>query len=229
MNTNANRKITEALELDNLKNRFYIGTVVIDGKPIAVNGMARAIETGELQQLFQECADQLYDGNIYEVYNRMSKNLSNWRTVMNKRGYTSSSNSNDWVYYDLLRKFVDDNAAEHRTTGHKTVVSNKTMWQLTVEEIDAIDDLATITSIYNVMASKKSKYPDLVKDNAQFNEAYKFVSEKKSKLLAAAKVDKKNAEEHLSQELIEKINAGGKVTLSVKQAAELMELLKSYK
>ena len=96
---------------------------------------------------------------------------------------------------------------------------------MTIEEIDAIDDVETLRKIKNCMASHKSKDlagiadEDLTDGDRTFLEVYEYTSKKLKDLKAS------RATVQVSEDLLAKLESGKAATLSKAQVAELLKIL----
>lgn len=215
-------KVITELTWEALRNNYRIGTVKIGGKNIEVNELNEAIEDGTLDATMQKCADELHEGDLYSALLAFSRNLSSKATNMKKSTYSTTTKV-DKIMYELLRDYTDKKMAEVK--GSARSGNSKSYWQYTKEEIEAADSLQLITSIYNLMASMKSKYPELVAKVPDFEERKALVSKKKSEMLKALK----NPANTVGDTLMTKLAGGKKTTLSAEEAATLANLLAKLK
>lgn len=172
------KKITENLKWASIKERYFMGEMLVDGKTVKVDQLTAAFVDGTFWNEIVECADALYEGNTYEVLLCMSKNLSSILVNIGKRP-DSATKAKDLRRCDMLRNFIKAKMDEDRKS---RTTSDKAYWQWTLEEIEAIplSDYRTIKSVYDNMASRKAKYPDAILDMDDFMMRYKAVSAKKS-------------------------------------------------
>ena len=219
-NMNKNTRLIEAMSWQSLKEKYFIGTMNINGKPEKINQLADAIEAGELDALVKECADKYHDGDIYQVYVAWSKNLSSMQTNMKKKAYIANADI-EWTRYNVLRAFVTSRMEGLKGTGRAG--NSKAYWQWTIEEIEAIpvEDLRTIKSVYDNMASKKSKYPELIEELDDFDARFAAATAKYS----AAKKAAKAAQISVDDSLLAKLTKGGSAVLTKAEAQQLAEIL----
>lgn len=226
MTVNRVTKITNSLSWQNLKEAFPIGNMSImeSGvrKEVFVDNLTLAVQDGELDKLVVECADQFHDGDVYEVYKALSRNLSSQRTNMNKRSFIPNKNIEE-KRYEILLDYVSGKMKSHKAT-MSTTGNSKSFWQWTMDEINALElnDFRTIKSIYDNMMSKKSKYPELIESDSTFDARLAKISEMKS---AATKLQKQGAIQ-IDSALAEKL-AKGATKLTATEAAQITELLKA--
>ena len=230
-----NTRLTEAMSWRALKERYFIGEMRINDKVEKINQLADAINNGEIDKMAAECAEQLHGGDLYSVYTAWSKNLSSMQTNMKKKPYLSNATA-EWTRYNTLRDYVSKKMSELKGSGRSG--NSKAYWQWTVEEINAIpvSDLRTIKSVYDNMASKRSKYPELVASDPTFAERSKAASVKYSaaKKYAAeqqaaeqeVKIDKAVLQK-IDKSLLAKLSKGSNASLSKAEAAVLAEILKA--
>ena len=219
-NMNKNTRLIEAMSWQSLKEKYFIGTMNINGKPEKINQLADAVEAGELDAMVKECADKFHDGDVYQVYVAWSKNLSSMQTNMKKKAYIANADI-EWARYNVLRAFVTSRMESLKGTGRAG--NSKAYWQWTLEEIDAIpvEDLRTIKSVYDNMASKKSKYPELIKELDDFDARFAAATAKYS----AAKKAAKEVQVSVDDSLLAKLTKGGSAVLSKAEAQQLAEIL----
>ena len=213
-------RITEELRWAALKYRFY-----------TLEKLQEAIADGTLDAMIKNCADTLHGGDTRVVINAMRKNLSSQQTNMKKATYVPAENKDDWKRYELLWEYTGKLAESIRpvVSGLPESTKAKARWMLTKEEMNAIDkyDFKTLDSIYQNMMSKKAKKPeDIVKvmTMEDFLDRLKHISALRS--YAKAAMAKNNAKAQLSESLLNKLNKGGKTTLSAEEVEELLKLIK---
>lgn len=219
-------RISESLSWAALKEEYFIGEVALNGKTVKVNKLQEAFEDGSFWDRIESCADAMYGGNTYAVLLSISKNLSSSLVNITKRP-GSPSKTRDKERCLQLRDYVSSKMAEGKQS---RVTSDKAYWQYTHEEIDAIpmDDIKTLKSVYDAMASRKAKYPDAIPDMADFMSRYKAVSLKKSaakKLLCSEPVISDATAAHVLAAL--KGEGGKKLSKADKEA--LVKVLESIK
>lgn len=229
-------KVIEELKWQSLKERFFIGSriveelvrdtngniVIKDGQPITrkvskfTNELQDAIEAGIMDELLQECADKLHNGDLRAALNAFKRNLSSTKTNMNKRDTVSRA---DEIRLATLLEYTSK-----KSTPKDALGNGIPQWAYGPEQIDQIDDpdqlQKVINSISDVCSSKAygDRYVTHLGANyrevAKANRAY---ARKRMKALAAAK----NA---ISPELVAKLQKGS-VRLSAADAAALLKLL----
>lgn len=212
-----NTKITENLKWQSLKENFFIGSVKVDGKLVAVNNLDTAIEDGTIDALLLDCANELHDGDVYSALLAWSRNLSSQQTNMKKDYHPDAKQ--DWSRYNSLRTFVDKKMAEVK--GSTANGNAKAYWEYTMEEINALTDAKTIKSVYDNMRSKKSKYPTVVAAIADYEDRLVVISKKRNDLIAA----EKSGISKVDANLLAKLGKGNKATLSAQEAADLFAIL----
>lgn len=213
-------KLSFSLYLPSLKARFF-----------TVADLKRAIEDGTIESMFKECADELYAGDVKPVVDQFKRSLASKKTNMKKAQVVAPEHRDDKVRVELLWDYADKFATALKPTVSTLPVETKAKarWQLTVEEINMIpaDDIDTLQSIYDNMASKKSKYAEAIETAmgmAEFEARFKVVSERLSKAKESAKAAKLQGAQ-VADSLYAKLQKGN-VKLTAEEAAELMKLLK---
>lgn len=219
-------RTTENLSWTSLKERFPIGTVTVDKKEIKFNKLKDACDDGTIKGYIQECADEVYGGDFLRALMVFKKNLSSVYVNIKKRP-GSATQQQDKARCELLREHCDALEAEAKQT---RAIPCKAYWQWTMDEIKSIadDDVSTLASVYNNMASKRAKYPELVVTIEDFDERFKFVSAKKSAAEKAKKLAASKPE--IDQKLLAKVlkaSDGGKVTINKEEGEMLKKLLES--
>ena len=202
-----------------IKENYYIGTLNVDGKAILVDKLSEAIECGEIDALVERCAKALYAGDTHAALINWSKNLSSQKTNMNKKEYFPSK-ALDEKRLTILTTYTSTHIAKTASGGRNP---GKSYWAWTMEEILAVDlkDIKLLDSIYNNMASKKSKYPDDVEGDVDFANRFAKVSELRS---TAKKLAKQEA--LVTPELLTKLTKGTGTKLNADETALLADLLK---
>jgi hypothetical protein len=214
-------RITESLKWQALEARYYIGNVVVDGKSRFVNALKDAIDDGSFEKLVQECADELHEGNLYEAYTYVAKNLSSFKTNSKKAPANSKAKIN-LIRYELLHEHVSKRMKELDAGNHNG--GEKAGWRYTVADAEAITTLKTATSVYNLMHSQKTKYPESLIENPEFDAALRIVSAKRTAMLKAAKT---TSVPKIPAHIADKLAKGTKATLSAAEAAELFKILEA--
>ena len=218
-------KITEALSWQGLKDAFYIGNLTItkDGKHFEafIDKLTEAVENGTLNTLVAECADAYHDGDTYEVYKALSKNLSSQLCNMAKKSFIPHRDIEE-KRYTILHGYVQSKMKDHKATATGNA---KSYWQWTMEEIEALSpatDARTIKSIYDLMMSVKSKYPENAAGDTTFTARLKKISEMHSQAKKLAKAPAPV----IDASLMEKLSKGA-AKLTAEESAKLAEILKS--
>lgn len=217
MNTKTVR-INDELNWVALRYRFY-----------KVDMLKAAIEDGTLEAMLKDCADKLYAGDLTEVVKMMRRNLSSQHTNMKKAKYVAPEAKDDWARYELLWAYTGKLAEDSKPVVHNLPVSTKAKarWMLTVEEMDQIpaDDFTTLDSIYQNMASKLAKKPadiTAVMTMADWNTRWAHISELRSAARKAQKATESKVA--VSDALLQKLQKGGKATLTAEEVAELQKI-----
>lgn len=211
-------KLNFSLYLPSLKARF-----------VTVEDLKRAISDGTLENMFKECAEELYAGDVKPVVDQFKRSLASKKTNMKKAVAVAPEHRDDKVRVEILWDY-----AESYSTNLKPTVANlpvetkaKARWQLTISEIELIpaDDIDTLQSIYDNMASKLSKYPEAIEKEIGMEEyrlRYKFVSERLNAAKTAAKAARLVGSK-VSDDIAAKLKAGKKLT--AEEADQLLKLL----
>lgn len=216
-------KITEGLSLQALKEAFFVGRIMVDGKELFIDNLTKAVDDGTMDRMVKEAADKLHNGDTAEVIRAMARNLSSLKTNLKKRGYVFNLDI-EKHRYEVLKAFVDSRlAVAHTKVSESGVKSSESYWTWSIEQIQKLDvgDIKLCSSVYNNMHSAKSKYPDKVAADPTFVDRLKVAADKFS---AAKKLAK--AKEAVPADLINRL-AQGKTTLSKEEALELLKALSS--
>lgn len=269
MATNSTKKTTEDLNLTNLQRRFFIGERMDDdgnGKLITkkVNLLKYALEDGSFLALVNQCANDMHNGDVRPVYAALKRNIQSKQSHLRKEKIDGTYNPRspyETEFCTMLDEFIDKqlNALPEKSEDPMFAVTNGlARWKLSIADIDKFDksDVETFRSIYNNMATAKSRMVDQIvehywtevkkdakglakdkqlvsedrKDEAEavrdFQVRYAYVSKLKSAAEKSAKNPK--PEVKVSDSLKAKLAKGGKATLSADEALELAELLKKF-
>lgn len=195
------------------------------GGIVDVEGFKKFVEDGELLTLIDECAEAMHGGNRAPVIKQMIENCQSKKCTdknrMQNSVVRSGSEANEFLL-DYLKTLREPAARR----GDRTYITGgKAKWDMTIEEIDAIDDVEALRKIKNCMASHKSKdlagiaEADLTDKDKEFLKVYEYTAKK----LKDVKANK--AEVQVSDELMEKLQSGKAATLSKAQVAELLKIL----
>jgi len=218
-------KTTEDLTWQNLRENFFIGSIMVDGKEVHVDKLSEAIANGTMDALVEDCAKEYHNGSKHEVYKSMLRRLSSQLTNMNKRSFIPHKDI-EMKRYNILNEYATKGrlATEHdaQAAAGKTRAS---YWQWSMEDINALEltDLRTICSVYDNMRSKKSKEPDVIAQYPDFMARLDRVSEIRSNALRLSKQKKIE----LPDTLAAKLAKGSATTLSAAEIAQLAELVKA--
>lgn len=220
MSTN---KITENLSWNNLKSNYHIGTIMVNGEPMQVNQLQNAIEDGSMLKLIQDCADQMYNGDIVPVLKVMKHNLSSALCNTKKRPDTPTK-FKDLTRIELMSSFLDGLVGK-ATVATRQNKAGKAYWTWSLEEIMAVplSDMRTLQSIRDNMASAKTKYPERIEDMDDFMVRYKAASQRFSEAKKASKQSTDNGE---LDKLIMRLESG---RLSKADKAAITQVLKNLK
>lgn len=267
MATNITKKTTEDLNLVNLQRRFFIGERMDDngsGKLITkrVNLLKYALEDGSFLALINQCANDMHNSDVRPVYAALKRNIQSKQSHLRKdlaEGNYNPRLSYETEFCTMLDEFIDKqlNALPEKSEDPMFAVTNGlARWKLSIEDIDKFDksDFETFKSIYNNMATAKSRMVDQIvehywkelkqdttgmakdmelinadrKNEAEamkaFQQRYDYVSKLKSAAEKAIKNPK--PEVKVSDTIMAKLAKGGKTTLSTDEANELAALLK---
>lgn len=189
--------------------------------------------------LVEDCANKIYDGNVKDV--EMHKALWN-NLVSDKR--TRFNNPNRYFNGYLPEKELklelveliatilpeDGRKVAPKVANPETGLLAKSYWQYTEEDILAVTDADVLKSVYNNMASAKSKdtmlenaakYYDLDIDAAAdlLDELQKLAGQRRKVLEKAADTVQ------VSDSLAEKLAKGKHTMLSAEEVKELQKLL----
>lgn len=219
----SNTKITENLSWNAIKNNYHIGAVMINGEAVQVNELQDAIDNGSIKQLMDECAEQLYAGDLLSVCRVLKHNLASARTNTSKRP-NSPTKAKDLTRIELMWNYVDSIMSATAVSSRQNK-SGKSYWTWTMEEIMAVpmSDVRTLQSIRDNMASAKAKYPERIEDMDDFMLRYKAASQRLSEAKAAKKQGHNNDE---LDKLIKQLEGG---RLSKADKAAIAQVLKNLK
>lgn len=217
-------KITEALSWQGLKDSFFVGSLSIteNGKSrdVQIDKLSEAVKNGTLDKLVVECADLFHDGDVYEVFKTLSRNLSSQLCNMAKKSFVPHKDIEE-KRYQILHAWVESRMKQHKAAATGNA---KSYWQWTMEEINKLDpatDARTIKSIYDTMMSVKSKYPENAAKDTTFAARLEVVS----KMHSQAKKLAKSPVPVVDASLIEKLSTGS--SLTAEEAVKLAEILKN--
>lgn len=210
----------ENLTWKSICERYPIATVKVDGKQVMVNSLKDAIEDGTLLAEVTEAANEMYEGDTYQVLSAMSRVLSSALVNIRKRA-DSPTKTKDLSRCEMLREFVSKNMAAIKAA---RPIEQQAKWRYSKEDIEAIplSEVKQLKSIRDCMASKLSDYPDDLP--ATFHAAYGAACERYSAAAKAAKVSKPSLDDS-GEKLLAALKTGGKLTKADK--AKLAALLES--
>ena len=195
-------RITENLSWNSIKENYLIGEVVIAGKTVQVNALKEAIDSGAFKQLIVDCADAMYAGDIVPVLQALKHNLSSARTNTKKRPDTPTK-AKDLDRIELVWNYVAELLGSAPTaTATRQNKSGKVYWTWSLDEINAvpIEDVRTLQSIRDNMASAKSKYPENIEDMDEFLMRYRVACQRYSEAKKLAQQAKQQSA-HSAEEL----------------------------
>lgn len=220
MSTN---KITENLSWNAIKSNYHIGTIMVNNEPVQVNQLQNAIEDGSMLKLIQDCADQMYNGDIVPVLKVMKHNLSSALCNTKKRPDTPTK-FKDLTRIELMTSFLDGLVGK-ATVATRQNKAGKAYWTWSLEEIMAVplSDMRTLQSIRDNMASAKTKYPERIEDMDDFMVRYKAASQRFSE---AKKANKQSADNGELDKLIKQLESG---RLTKADKAAIAQVLKNLK
>lgn len=220
MSTN---KITENLSWNAIKNNYHIGAVRINGATVQVNELQTAIDNGTIKQLIDECAEQLYAGDVASVCRVLKHNLASARTNTSKRPDTPTK-AKDLTRIELMWSYVDSLMGA-ATVSSRQNKSGKSYWTWSMDEIMAVplSDVRTLQSIRDNMASAKAKYPERIENMDEFMIRYKAASKRLSEAKAA---QKQGCDSDELDKLIKQLEAG---RLTKADKAAIAQVLKNLK
>ena len=240
-------KTTMELSMKSLATRFYIGMVSIgEGKMVQVNSLKEAIDNGTLLAMIEDCAKQLHNGEIKPVLDAMLKNLSSYLCETNDMSKYFPDRNLRTVRYDLIQGYVKGLAIDASAASSNKPVA-KSYWQWSMEDIKSVDINAEgaerlLKSIYDNLASAKTKYPALTNDGTEFasfsvhyvvgqaEESWTFNAHaEKRALVTSMRNAIKNTTPVVSEAILAKLASGGVAKLTAIEAAELAVLLGKLK
>lgn len=185
-----------------------------------------------LDKAIDDDAAELHDGNRDVVLKAFKNNCvfdkrSRLKKALADNAYVSNVQIKRTLLV-MLEEYCDLHVANQRVATAKSVVhveAGKSRWQLTMDEIDAIDasDFKALDSVYQNMMSKKSKDPDAVEAVADFATRLAHISALRSAARAAAKTPSPVIPA-ISDSLRAKLDSGKK-SLTNAELAELRKLL----
>ena len=191
--------------------------------------------------LLVECANELYDGDTNNVvmHKALWNNLvADKRTRFNNperyfNGYLPEKNLK-LELVELIATLLPDNARKvaPKSADPDTGKLSKSYWQYTAEDIEAVTDVKVLASVYNNLASAKSKETML----ANAAEYYEMEVEDTKVLLSdlqtfagqrRRELEQREAQPQISAELEAKLRAGKNTSLSTAEILELSKLLRN--
>lgn len=210
--------ITEDLRLDNLDKEFHL------------NEFEEALKNGVIKERIVACATELHDGDVMTVLRAINKCVDSKRCNL-KKAQQSKSIVEAKARMDMFKDYLTALYPEYngKTKSHNNG-GNKPYHAMTLEEINAIslDDVQTLQSIYDCMASMKSKYPERIEDPAEFETRRITVRDRLKMSKDKAKglpVHDDEAVFELSDALIAKLTNEKGASLTKAQVAELRKVL----
>lgn len=211
--------ITEDLRLDNLDKEFHF------------NEFEAALKSGLIKERIVACANEMHDGDVMTVLRAINKCVDSKRCNL-KKSQQSKSIIEAKARMELFKSYLTDLYPEYngKSVSHNNG-GNKPYYAMTLEEIKAIslDDVQTLQSIYDCMASAKSKYPERIEDMAEFEARRIAVRDRlkmaKDKAKGIVVHDEEETVLELSDDLISKLTTGKNVSLTKAQVEELRKVL----
>lgn len=225
-------KTTKELRFDALFTEYKI-LKRIDESTAVVNF------TKVFNLLVEDCANQIYDGNIkdIEMHKALWNNLvSDKRTRFNNperyfNGYLPEKTLK-LELVELIATILPDDGRKvaPKVADPETGMLSKSYWQYTEEDILAVTDVKVLNSVYNNMASAKSK-TTMLENAAKYFELDVDATEdllgSLQKLAGQRRraLEKEEATPALSETLAEKLAKGKHTVLSAAEVEELQRLL----
>ena len=210
--------ITEDLRIDYLEKEFHFDEFV------------KAINDGVIQERIVKCAADMHDGDVMTVLRAVNKCVDSKRCNL-KKSQQSKSIVQETKRMDMFKDYlvslypVYTNKSVARSAG-----GNKPYYAVTFEEIAdiSLDDTSTLQSIYDCMASLKSKYPERIEDMAEFEARRIAVRDRLKMSKDKAKGVPVHEDEtvlEISDELVDKLTSEKGASLTKAQVAELRRVL----
>lgn len=172
-------------------------------------------------------ADELHEGNVLIVLKAVKNNCVDDKKSRIKHAVYVTLIDRKRALLEAMTEYVNMKLPTKSTS--PTDIPNqhgKARWELTIEEIDALDakDYKALDSVYQCMASKKAKYPEAIISSIgmdKFTERFQHVSAMRTAAKNADKMPKPTVSEDLMSKILE-----GKTRLTKADIEELQKLLK---
>lgn len=214
------KKTTERLSWNTL--------LIMYSEYLAVNAEdAKSKLFAYLDESIKQDADELHAGNTIIVLKAVKNNcVDDKKSRFKHASYISFAEKKlallaavtEYITAKLPAKSTSPTDIPHQ--------HGKARWELTIEEIDALDakDYKALDSVYQCMASKKAKYPEAIVSSIGMNEftkRFQHISAIRSAAKNADKMPKPVVSEDLMTKILE-----GKTKLTKADIEELQKLLK---
>lgn len=132
------------------------------------DSLKEAITSGAYRKLLEGSAAQFTDGDLYATLLQVSRNLSNIKCLQKTRvGTTDEDRARCALLIDAVQSIMSEGKAtkirEAKASG-QTTCGLERFWNKSLVEIEACEDAKELQSIYDTIASKRSKAPDQLVD-----------------------------------------------------------------
>lgn len=210
--------ITENLRLDSLDKEFHL------------DEFEAALNDGTIKTRIIVCANELHDGDVMTVLRAINKCVDSKRCNL-KKSQQSKSIIEAKARMEMFKNYLTSLYPEYngKAVSHSNGGS-KPYYSLTLEEIAAtsLDDIKTLQSAYDCMASLKSKYPERIEDMEEFETRRVAIRDRLKMAKDKAKgipVAEDQPVTELSEDLLAKLTTTKSTTLSKTQVEELRKIL----
>lgn len=210
--------ITEDLRIDYLEKEFHF------------DEFAKALTDGVIKERIVKCAADMHDGDVMTVLRAVNKCVDSKRCNL-KKSQQSKTIVQETRRMDMFKEYLVSLYPEYTNKSvARTAGGNKPYYAVSHEEIAAIslDDTSTLQSIYDCMASLKSKYPERIEDMAEFEGRRIAVRDRLKMSKDKAKGVPVHEEEtviEISDELVAKLTTDKGASLTKAQVAEIRRVL----
>jgi len=217
-------KLTKELYWESLKQEFIMVYAYHDDKQVYIDNLTPAIETGIMDKLVEDCADLLHEGNLHTAYKALDANLRSKKCNM-KKAPELPSKQHDKRRLSIMQEYVAKKLTETAPTAKATRLNDKPQWAYGPEEIDKIGDIQQLQKVINSINDAVSKVG--AQYEARLGEDYQEIA-RANRTYARKRMEKlKKAVPTNADELLAKIQKGGKVVLSANEAAALAKFLEA--
>ena len=215
------RKTADNLHIGYLLIQFNVateGTIKFD----------KALEDGTIDNMIKECADTMYGGDATEVVKQLIKNCQDKDCRFKSNPPCNTFKANERTMVEHYEAYLQDYRVKHCANAKPAKAHNgKAHHELTVEEINSIEDPKIAENVYNGISSYLKNHFSATDVESLTAEQIALRDELRAKRAVALKrkhalLDNATA---ISSKLINKLGKNGKTTLSASEVDELRKLL----